>query len=130
MWSAIVPIADELIAIDPLNQNTALIVARALREAGENDRALATLERIEALPVFVESMQLQPAGERTTLRGQVIGNSAAAGTPIQLRFTFYNDSAQAGTETVTVNAPAAEQTRDFQVQIQSAANGYRYELVN
>ena len=54
---------------------------------------------------------------------------AAAGSPVQLRFTFYNDGAQVGTQTARVTAPADEQSVPFEVEIAQVANAYRYELV-
>lgn len=127
-WDELAPISAELVEADPLNENTGLMIARAYRELEQNNQALEALQRIEDLPIYLEGLSLTPAGERASVSGQVVGNAAAAGTPVQLRFTFYNDGAQVGTETVTVNAPAPEQSREFSVSIQQAANAYSYEL--
>lgn len=129
MWDRLLPIAPRLAEVDPLNENAALIAARAYREAEQNSRALEALQRIETLPVFVEELQLRPAGEASSVRGRLVGNAASAGDRVQLRFTFYNDGAQVGTETLTVNAPAPEQSTQFEVEIERAANAYSYELV-
>ena len=95
---------------------------------GDNESALSALERVEALPIFVDELQMVPGADATTVSGTVIGKTAAQGSPVQIAFTFYDDNGQLGTETVTVNAPAAEQSTEFRVQFGQAANAYSYEL--
>jgi len=129
-FGQLVPVAERLVALDPLNENSALILARAYREAKQNQQALQALQRNEEAPVHVDNLELRPGDNRTTVRGQVIGNKASAGTPIQLRFTFYSDTgAELGTETATVNAPAADATANFEVTFAQVAAAYKYELV-
>lgn len=128
-WEALVPSAERLIQIDPLNSTGALILVRAYRELQRNQEALQTLEALEAAPVLLEELQVQPGVQTTTLRGEVVGNSAAPGTPIQLRFTFFDDNGQVGTSTVTLAAPAREAREGFEVSVNAQANAYKYELV-
>lgn len=125
-WEALVPIAERLVEVDPLSENTALILARSYRELERNTEALAALERLQELPVYVEELQMQPSAAATTINGRVIGNAAAAGTPIRLEFTFYGPDGALGTEIVTINAPAAEASTPFQVQFDQVALGYSY----
>lgn len=127
-WEELVPIAERLVEVDPLNENAALILARAHRELGDNEAALAALERVEALPIFVDELQMVPGADATTVTGSVVGKNAAQGSPIQLTFTFYDDNGQLGTESVTVNAPAAEQSVEFRVQFGQTASAYSYRL--
>lgn len=129
-WEELAPVAARHVQVDPLSETAILIQARAFRELGQNDDALRALESVETLPVFVEDLQLSPAGESTTVRGRVIGNTAPVGTPIQIRFTFYGDNGnEVGNETVTVNAPAAEQSVPLEVTVDAPASAYRYALV-
>jgi tetratricopeptide (TPR) repeat protein len=131
-WQPLVPVATRLVELDPLNENSALILARAHREAGQNQRALAALQANEAHPVHVEDLEFRPGTQRAVVSGRVAGNRAAAGTPIQLRFTFYGEGgATVGTETVTVTAPAQGQSARLEAVYQGTtpAITYSYQLV-
>jgi len=131
-WQALVPVAQRLVELDPLNENSALILARAQREVGQNQRALQALQANEAHPIHVEDLEFRATTERVTVRGRAVGNRAAPGSPIQLRFTFFGEGgATVGTETVTVTAPAQGQSATFEATYSGAtpATTYRYELV-
>ncbi|CAN5681774.1 hypothetical protein BH23GEM6_BH23GEM6_04610 [soil metagenome] len=131
-WQALVPVAQRLVELDPLNENSALILARAHREAGQNQRALQALQANEAHPVHIEDLEFRPGAERAVVRGRAVGNRASAGTPIQLRFTFFGEGgATVGTETVTITAPTEGQSAAFEATYSGASPAitYRYELV-
>jgi tetratricopeptide (TPR) repeat protein len=128
-WADLAPVAQRLVQIDPLNVNAALILTQAYRETGQNQQALEALQRIEEVPLTLEGLQMQPGTQRTVLNGQVTGQAAAAGTPVQLRFTFYDDDGEVGSSTVTINAPAPDTSAEFEVTVDQQANAYKYELV-
>jgi hypothetical protein len=123
-------VAEKLITLDPLNEDAALILARAYREAKQNQKALQTLTKNEALPIKVKDLELRAANGKATVKGTAVGNKAAAGSPVTLRFTFFGESGPVGTQTVTVNAPAAEATTPFTVSLDTQAPvvGYSYQL--
>jgi tetratricopeptide (TPR) repeat protein len=128
-WNDLVPVAARLTQIDPLSETATLIHARAYRELGQNDQALEVLTRVETMPIYVEDLQISAAGDATVVQGRAEGNNAAAGTPVRLRFTFYGDNGQeVGTQTVTVPAPAREQSANFEVRLDEPAAAYRYEI--
>jgi hypothetical protein len=128
-WTELVPVAQRLNQLDPLSETGGLIQARAHRELNQNDQALQVLTRVEMLPIFVEDLQIGPAGDGTVVRGRAEGNAAAAGTPVRLRFTFYAENGQeVGSETVSVAAPASEQSTTFEVRVAQPAFGFRYEV--
>ncbi len=130
-WAEIIPAGERLLEMDPLNEDAALILARSYRETEKNRDALRVLEASEAAPVFVKSPQLNATDGRSTIAGTIEPKAAAAGTPVQLRFTFYGPSGSLGTETVTVQAPAAGSTTPFQVVLQNPtpAVAYSYQIV-
>jgi tetratricopeptide (TPR) repeat protein len=131
-WQRIIPLGERVLELDPLNQNAHFILAQAYRQDEQRTEALRILEANEVLPVVVDELRMQPAPDGgAQVQGQLIGHAASQGTPIQLRFTFYNEGRELGSETVTVSAPAAEQATGFQVQFESTdrVTGYRYELV-
>jgi tetratricopeptide (TPR) repeat protein len=132
-WETLVPVAEQLIVLDPLNYDASLILARAYRDAGQQPNALGELQRMDAVPIKLQKLETRQGAGRTTVRGEVIGNQAAAGTPVQIRFTFFGESgAEMGTETVTISAPAKDATAPFEVVLESEtpAIGYRYVLAN
>lgn len=131
-WQPLVGVGERLVQLDPLNEDAALILARAYRDTQQNAKALAELERIDRVPVKVGQLEMRRGQGRVTIAGQAIGNRAPANSPVQLRFTFYGEDGQAlGTQNVTVNAPAKDATAPFQVEFETEAPvvGYKYELV-
>jgi tetratricopeptide (TPR) repeat protein len=131
-WSALLPVAQRLVAVDPLHEDSWLILARAQRETGQNPQALLSLQAIEAMPVKVRDLTARVAEGRTTVRGSAVGNAAPANSQLRLRFTFYGaDGEQLGAQTTTVTAPAKDATAAFQVVLENAApvRGYKYEVV-
>jgi tetratricopeptide (TPR) repeat protein len=118
-----------LIELDPLGETAGLLTARALLESGDTVAALQALDLVEAAPVYVSQLQMRPVQGATRVTGTVTGNVAAAGTPIQLRFIFYEEGRLLGNQSVTVMAPAPESITDFEVQFAGSATGYRYEFI-
>lgn len=128
-WAELVPVAARLAQIDPLSETAGLIHARAFRELNQDNEALNVLTRVETMPIFVEDLQIAAAGAATLVRGRAEGNAAAAGTAVRLRFTFYGDNGQeVGSQTISVPAPAREQSAPFEVRIDQPATAFRYEV--
>jgi tetratricopeptide (TPR) repeat protein len=131
-WQRIVPVGEQLLEIDPLNETAYLILVESLRQSRQQPRALQMAERNIGLPIHLDEMQLRHDAGRITLRGTASGNRARQGTPVRLEFTFYGAEGQAlGTETVTVTAPAQNATAPLQVSLASetAPVGYRYRVL-
>ncbi len=127
-WQDLIPVAQRLVEVDPLNSTAALILARAHRETGNNAAALAVLEANEDYPIYVD-LQLAPAANQTMVQGTATGNAAAAGTPVRLNFTFYGeDGSTLGTQSVTVSAPAPDATARFEVIFPQVAAAYSYQV--
>lgn len=128
-WQKLTSVGDRLLEVDPLNEDAALIVARAYLESGDEPGAARRIERSEAEPVHLEALQMRPSRSETTIQARVVGNRAEPGTPIRLRFTFYTGGETAGAETVTVPAPASDESTAIEVSIDRRATSYRYEVV-
>jgi tetratricopeptide (TPR) repeat protein len=131
-FQPLVPVAEKLVQLDPLSEDAALILARAYKETNQNQKALAALEKNEKLPIKVKDLAMRVGAGKTTVTGTAVGNAAAAGTPVTLRFTFYSETGTLGTQNVTVNAPAKDATGQFTVTFENAATpvGYSYELAS
>ncbi len=129
-WASLTGAGDRLLELDPLNENAALVVARAHLELGDEAEAVRRLEIIDAAPIHLEGIVLQPSPGGSTLQGRMIGNSAEGGEPIRLRFTFYHEAEETGGETLLVETPAPGDVKTFEVPHATRATGYRYELLN
>ena len=128
-WESLAQVGDRVVELDPLSENAGLISARAHLEVGDEPGARLRLERTEAAPVHVASLQLRPSGTETIVQGRVIGNTAEAGTLIRLRFIFYGDEGMLGSQPLTLEAPAAGQSQTFEVSFASRASSYRYDYL-
>lgn len=128
-WEGLTRAGDRLVELDPLNENVGLIAARAWLESGDEERALAGVRRVEAAPVHVDALVLRPAPGGVQLQGRLTGNRAGEGSPVTLRFTFFDDRASLGSETVTLGAPPEGEATPFELTFRGAATGYRYEVL-
>ncbi|MBW3628161.1 MAG: tetratricopeptide repeat protein [Gemmatimonadetes bacterium] len=131
-WAALLPVAQRLVAADPLYEDSWLILIKAQRETGRPQQALRSAEAIDAMPIRVKDLTARVAEGRTTVRGTAVGNAAPAGSQVRLRFTFYGaDGEQLGAPTTAVTAPAKDATTSFQVVLENPAtvSGYKYEVV-
>lgn len=144
-WNDLIPIARRLQEIDPLNYNGRIILFNAYKgisdqakaqgntalERQNRDLALQTLEAADALPVQVDAVTLTNAEGSVRITGRVTGARAAAGTPVRLEFTVFGATGQLGSQTVSVSAPAKDETANFELTIPTTgvATGYSYRLV-
>lgn len=129
-WAPLVGVGERLLELDPLGENALLIAARARLETGDRAGAVEILQLVDAAPVHLEALRLRRVGVGTTVEGRMTGNVATPGTPVELLFSFFGDGGvQAGTATVTVDAPAEGETEQFVVTFEARSLSYRYELV-
>ncbi len=119
-------------ALDPNNQNAALIVAQTANRLGDEDRAREMIAAVEALEVRVNNVEFQryPDGGGI-ISGSVVNVSKPAGSSVTLVFSFYNaQGAEVATERTTVQLPAPEASQVFQIDVQTSApvDGYGYKV--
>jgi len=130
-WAPLVTVGSRLLEVDPLGENALLIAARAKLETGDREGAVAILQSVDVVPVTLEALRLRRVGTATTVQGQMTGNLAVPGTPVELLFTFFGDQGLfAGSATATVEAPEAGETVDFVVTFEGRGLSYRYELLS
>ena len=130
-YEELLPLAETLVERYPLERVPYNLLANSHRDLGNPDRALAVLERRDALPVEVLRSQLTPVSETTySVDGQVMNRSAAAGTTLSVPVTLLaEDGSDILTETLELTVPAEGETAAFSLQIESEtpAAGFRYE---
>lgn len=128
-WDRLVAVGDRLLELDPLNEDAALIVARAHLEAGDERSALRHVARIDSVPVHLEGLAMRRVGGSTELQGRVVGNAVEAGDTVRLRFTFFAAGRRVvATRTLPVATPAPGESAAFDVTVDARAESYRYEL--
>ena len=126
-WQALIPVSQRLIQMEPLSYDMRVFlfnaykgISEAAREPGNgSNRTLAvrTLAQADSLPVRVGEVQLSNSEGSARVAGTVTGMTARAGTPIRMEFTFYGVNGPVGTQTVSVNAPAKDQTARFEATV-------------
>lgn len=127
-WTELARAGDRLLEVDPLNENSSLIVARARLELGDEEAAVQRVEASDSLPVHLRQLQLRRPGTQTVIRGEVVGNAAPPGAAVRIRFVFLDDGGPVGEEIVTVQAPEADETVPLDVTFGGRAGWYRYEV--
>jgi tetratricopeptide (TPR) repeat protein len=143
-WADLLPVAERVMRVDPLNGNEALVMFaahRALADVakGQHNTAVETQHRNAALrlpnpdsmQVTVDQVNLTTENAATTVRGVVTGAAARPGTAIRLEFTLFNPTGDVGTGTVTVTAPEREKTANFEFNVPSTGypTSFRYRLL-
>ena len=130
-WTDVVPVAQRLVELDPLNENAKLVLAQAYRELNRANEGLAIRERLRDAPVYVTDLAMRMDNNQAVATGKVVGNAARAGSPVRLLVTFSSPRGDVGTQTVTVAAPAKEESTPFEVRLDAAANrptSFRYQV--
>ncbi len=79
--------------------------------------------------MYVEALRLRPGGGQTRLEGSLVGNVAEPGTPVRLRFIFYDDEGMLGSQTVVLEAPPTGESVPLEVFLVGSASAYRYEVL-
>lgn len=127
-WATLASRGERLLELDPLGENSILIVARAHLESGDEEAARELVRRADAAPIHVNRLRMQRSGPRTAVLGRAVGNGAEPGTPVRLRFVLHGPDGRLGARAVTVEAPEPGESEFFEVTIDGRAEGYRYEL--
>jgi tetratricopeptide (TPR) repeat protein len=133
-FEELIPVARQLLEIDPRNALGWIFLTRALSETEQTEDANSVFTEYQAIGYEIEELRLQPGPDGgATVTGQVKNTSMESGTTISLRFIF---GGVAGTEigsiNITVQAPEVEQLEGFSGEFVSteSVTGYRYEVIS
>jgi tetratricopeptide (TPR) repeat protein len=143
-WQELLPVAERLVAMDPLNHDARIILASAHRgiaaAAGQQTQAqrdataqriLAVLQAAEAMPAHITAIGIGGGDgvEPVQIQGEVTGTGQAGG-PITMEFVVFGASGELGRASTTIPRPAREQTAPFAVTIPTdePVTGWRYEV--
>jgi tetratricopeptide (TPR) repeat protein len=130
-FTAIPPVAERWVELDPYSQNGMLILAQAVNMAGDEDRARELIMAIEALQVQVNNLTItRLGGGGATVTGSLTNKTLAEGTSVILTFNFYaEDGTELGTAQTMVTAGGEGMAEMFQVNFASSeyVGGYGYD---
>jgi tetratricopeptide (TPR) repeat protein len=132
VYTAVPDVAERWIELDPNSQNALLIYAQSANQMGDGQLAGELVQRIEALEVTVDELQMRryPSGG-AQVTGTVSNQALDPGTSVTLTFTFYSiDGAELGTVDHTVSLGEQGMSELFQVEFDSTqgVGGYGYTL--
>ena len=133
LWTDVPEPAERWMELDPNNQNAYLILAQAVNQTGDSQRASELVQAIEAMDVSVNDLQLSryPDGG-AVVNGSLINKNLDPGTMVRLRFTFYDSQGNPiGSQDKEVAVGDAGMAEVFQVDFQSAqrVEGYGYTIM-
>jgi tetratricopeptide (TPR) repeat protein len=132
-WEAFIPVAEEVLEVDPLNGTIRVFMARAYSELENDEEAGRVFNEYQTIGYEIESIQLTggPSGG-ATVSGLFKNNTAEPGGTVTLRFHFGGaDTREIGTLDIRVQIPAAEESVEFTGEFSSSepVTGYMYEVV-
>ena len=131
-YADVPPVAERWLELDPNSRNGRLILAQAVNQNGDGQRAGAIIQEIDGLDVTVDELQMQrygPGGARVT--GTVNNQGLTPGTAVTMTFTFYDFSgAPLGTveHSIEVGSPEVSDLFELEFESSSQVGGYGYEL--
>ena len=131
-WADVPAVGDRWLELDPNSRNAMLIMAQAVNETGDSQRAGQLVQRVEGLDVMVDELQMLRYGNGgARVSGTVANLGLSEGTPVTLTFTFYTmGGSPMGTVTETVSIGGDGTSNAFQVEFESSdtVGGYGYTL--
>jgi tetratricopeptide (TPR) repeat protein len=131
-FMAIPAVGDRWIALDPFSQSGYLVMAQAVNQNGDEQRARDLISAIDEFPVQVGDLQITRLGDGgARVTGSVGNKSLDQGTVVTFTFTFYTPEGDPmGTLTHQVTVGAQDMNEVFQVEYttEDQVGGYGYTL--
>jgi tetratricopeptide (TPR) repeat protein len=125
--------SERWLELDPNNQNAHLILAQTANRLGDQDAARDLIAAIEALPVTMESVQLQRSGMGGGIvLGTLVNKTADPGTTATVEVTFYDAGGNVlETQSARVQLGEADASENFRVDATTDEyiGGYSYQVI-
>lgn len=120
----LIAMAEQLVAIDPMNEYAQKLLGEGYRLADKTDELLAVVTAIEAAPFNFDVKMFRPTADGASLQAQVIGREAKdiqgrplAVDPVVLSFEFLAEGGTVvSTDEVTVPALEPEAVHELSVE--------------
>jgi tetratricopeptide (TPR) repeat protein len=142
LYEQIIQLGEKTILADPANEGLYLVVARSYKLTGDmgdpakksdfQNKALAVFTKRDELAFEVADVQVGTGENEAVVKGTVKNRKAAPGSPLKIKVTLLSAAgATIGQGEITVAAPAAEQTANFEnkIPVTGEVAGWRYEVV-
>ena len=133
-WEALLPVAQDLLELDPYNSNSHQILARALINTGDEQEAVRILQEGENLAFTLEDTQLQPrSAGGGSVNGYLTNRSLEAGSTVSVRVHFISDDGiVAGFVDIRVTAPEPDTTEPFVADLATDERilGFYFEVMS
>jgi tetratricopeptide (TPR) repeat protein len=142
LYSQIIELGTRTLQMDPANESLYMLIARSQKLTGDmsdpaqksdwQNKALATFTKRDELVFEVAEVSVGTNESEATVRGTVKNRKAAPGSPLKIKVTLLGiNGSPVGQQEITVAAPAAEQTADFEnkVAVTGEVAGWKYEVV-
>ncbi len=126
------PVAERWVELDPYSQTGYLLMAQAVNQNGDEDRAGELIRTIDALEVEVSDLQVTrfaTGGARVS--GSVANKTLDQGATVTFTFTFYTAAGDAMgtlTQEVTVGGEGMKEIFQLEFSTEDAVGGYGYTL--
>ncbi len=132
-WEAFIPVAEEVLEVDPLNGTIRVFTARAYSELENDEEAGRVFNEYQSIGYEVENIMLEgQARGGTRVTGTFKNSTAEPGGTVTLRFHFGGvDTSEVGTLDIRVQIPEPETSVEFSGDFVSSqqVTGFRYEVV-
>ena len=115
----VLPLAQRLYAIDPLNRSTLAKLAGGWQLKGKKDSVLYYLQVAESLAVEITVSSFAVSEKEATLDGRVTNFRSKASAPLSIAFEFLNAQGEAvGTQTEPVPALEPNASEEFKLKVE------------
>jgi tetratricopeptide (TPR) repeat protein len=131
-WEELVAVTERLLEIDTHNETAYRFRAQGLVQLEDQQTAVEALEQMEALPFYVDQLELHPGEGGVSVVGLVVTNAGDPGSTADLRFHFYDvEGNQVGSEDISVELPQPEEAVQFQLDhmTNEPVFAFRYEVL-
>ncbi|MGH6943128.1 MAG: tetratricopeptide repeat protein [Geminicoccaceae bacterium] len=141
IYQALGPEIEKVREFDPNNETLLYILARSERRLGElsgneeagQQKALAALRQLEALPVEVQELIITPGEQQVAIEGKVKNRTLEPGSPVTIQITLLGSTGEPiGETTATATAGAKDEIATFQATADITAQlaGWKYQVAN
>ncbi|MFQ5889908.1 MAG: tetratricopeptide repeat protein [Gemmatimonadota bacterium] len=132
-YQDLLPIAEQLVERYPYESVNYALLANAHRELGNEEKALAVLQRRDALPFEFLRVQLvaQQSENTYTIEGEALNRTAPAESKFEVPFEFLGEGGEVVlSDVLLLELPAEGESSSFQLQVQAGQPiaGFRYRL--
>jgi len=130
-YERLVPISTTLLELDPYNVNSHTFYVRGLLMSGDSEEAQVAYDHMEAMPIEVYDLQVQPRSNGGMVSGMIENRASEEGATVGVRMHFLDEEGEeVGTADVDVQLTSLETSAPFQAEVTADRQvmAYWYEV--